>query len=88
MEKLSLARTQLFYIRLMIMMLFMLLETTGGGGVVIYVNKKLNGRLCETKSLMVDDVLECVTVECEINRNKTAFVSCVYRCPGSDIVSF
>ena len=55
---------------------------------VIYVNKKVNGRLCETKSLTADDVLEYVTVECEINRNKTALVSCVYRCPGSDIVSF
>ena len=34
---------------------------------VIYGNKKINGRVCETKSLTVDDVLECVTVECEIN---------------------
>ena len=55
---------------------------------VIYINKKLNGRLCETKSLTVDGVLKCVTIECEINQNKTALASCVYRCPGSDIVSF
>ena len=40
------------------------------------------------KSLIVDNVLECVTVECEINRHKTALVSCVYRCPGSNMVSF
>ena len=58
-----------------------------GGGVVIYVNKMLNGRLCETKSVMVL-VLECVTIEYEINRNKTAMVSCVYRYPGSYIISF
>ena len=55
---------------------------------VIYVNMKLNGRLYETKSLMLDDVLECASVECEINCNKTALVSCVYRCPVSYIISF
>ena len=46
-------------------------------GVVIYIKKKLNGRICETKSMVVDGVLECVTVEFGINRNKTALVSCV-----------
>ena len=55
---------------------------------VIYIKKKLNGRICETKSMIVDDVLECVTVEFGINRNKTALVSCVYRCPGSNVISF
>ena len=57
----------------MIMMFFMLLET---------IEKVV------TKSLMVDAGLEYVIVEFEINRNKTALVSCVYRCPGSNIVSF
>ena len=55
------------------MMFFMLLET---------IEKVV------TKSLMVDAGLEYVIVEFEINRNKTALVSCVYRCPGSNIVSF
>ena len=32
------------------------------------------GSTCVTKSLTVDVVLESVTVECEINRNKTALV--------------
>ena len=26
-------------------------------GVVIYIKKKLSGRICETKSMVVDDVL-------------------------------
>ena len=29
-----------------------------GGGVVIYIKKKLNGRICETKSMVVGDVLD------------------------------
>ena len=38
---------------------------------------------------MVDDnVLECVSVEFGINRNKTKLVSCVYRCPGSNAICF
>ena len=53
---------------------------------ILYIRKKLNGRICETKSMVVDDVLEGVTVEFGINRNKTALVSCVYRCPGSNLV--
>ena len=59
-----------------------------GGGLVIYIKKKLNGRICETKSVVVDDVLECVTVEFGINQNKTALVSCVNRCSGSNVICF
>ena len=59
-----------------------------GSGVVIYIKKKLNGRICETKSTVVDDVFECVTIEFGINRNKTALVSCVYRCHGSNLICF
>ena len=34
-----------------------------GGGVVIYISKERNGRICETKSTVVDEVLEWVIVE-------------------------
>ena len=55
---------------------------------VIYIKKKLKGRICETKSMVVDGILECVTVEFGINRNKTALVSCVYKCPRSNVICF
>ena len=29
---------------------------------VIYVKKKINGRIYENKSLIVDNIVECVTV--------------------------
>ena len=54
----------------------------------IYIKKKLNGKIYETKSMVIDDVFECVTVGFRINRNKTALVSCVYRCPGSNLLCF
>ena len=38
--------------------------------------------------MIVDNVLECVTVEFGINQNRTASISCVYRGPGSNMVSF
>ena len=59
-----------------------------GGCVVIYIKNTFNGRICESKSMVVDDVFECVTVAFGINRNKTALVSCVYMCPGSNIICF
>ena len=36
-------------------------EHKRGGGVAIYIKKKHNGRIYETKSMVIDDILECVT---------------------------
>ena len=63
-------------------------ENKRGGGVAIYIKNKLNGRIYETKSMVIDDVLECVCVGFRINRNKTALVNCAYRCPGSNLLCF
>ena len=52
----------------------------------IYIKKKLNGRNYETKSMVIDDVLECITVGFRINRNKPALISCMYRCSGSNVL--
>ena len=34
-----------------------------GDGVAIYINKKLSGARAESKSFVVEHILECVTVE-------------------------
>ena len=54
----------------------------------IYIKKKLNGRIFKSKSMVIGGVHECVTVGLIINRNKTALVSCVYRCSGSHLLWF
>lgn len=36
-------------------------------------------------SLVVDNVMECITIEIDTERTKKVLVSCVYRKPGSDI---
>jgi len=40
--------------------------TRRGGGVAIYTNKKLSGALAESKSFVIETILECVTIELTI----------------------
>jgi len=44
--------------------------TRRGGGVAIYTNKKLSGALAESKSFVIDNILECVTVELTIQNTQ------------------
>ena len=52
-----------------------------GGGVAIYTNKKLPCKMVETKSIAVENILECVTVELSIKKHTNVVVSCMYRTP-------
>ena len=53
-----------------------------GGGVAIYINKKLSGALAESKSFVVENIHECVTVQFTIKNHANVVVSCIYGTPG------
>lgn len=59
-----------------------------GGGVALYINKNLRSKKMECMSLVVDDIMECVTVEIEIEKGQNIIISSVYRTPGSCIDTF
>ena len=59
-----------------------------GGSVAIYTNKNLSGTLAESKSFVVENSLECVTVELTITNHTNVVVSCIYRTLGSLIDIF
>ena len=44
-------------------------------------NLRLN--ICPHKSIVVDNLLECITIEIMISGHKNVIVSCLYRTPGS-----
>lgn len=63
-------------------------EDKKGGGVAIYVDSNLQSNLVNNMSTTIDNVLECVTVEVKIEKQKNVTVSCMYRTPGSPLEIF
>lgn len=59
-----------------------------GGGVALYLNDKLKCRLIDNMTTAIDGVMECVTVEIEMESNKNSILSCIYRAPASSIDLF
>ena len=59
-----------------------------GGGVACYVNKELASKYAHHKSIVVDNLLECITIEIMIGGHKNVIVSCLYRIPGSNTNAF
>ena len=59
-----------------------------GGGVACYVNKELASKYIHHKSIVVDNLLECITIEIMISGHKNVIVSCLYRTPGSNTNDF
>ena len=59
-----------------------------GGGVAWYVNKELASKYIPHKSTVVDNLLECITIEIMISGHKNVIVSCLYRTPGSNTNDF
>ena len=54
------------------------------GGVALYVKQELACKFLSCKSLVVDDLFECCTLEILISGHRNIIVSCIYRCPGSN----
>ena len=59
-----------------------------GGGVAIYVDKTLNFRVLDRMTTVVDNLLECITIEICKEKTKNQIISCIYRAPGSNIEIF
>ena len=57
-----------------------------GGGVAVYVNKNLNYKVIESMTTVIDNLLECITIEICKEKNKNVIISCVYRAPGSIVL--
>lgn len=63
-------------------------KNKAGGGVAIFVDKRLKFKALEKMSVVVDNILECITVEVNTGKSKNVIVSCIYRTPGSNIEFF
>ena len=63
-------------------------KNKNGGGVALFVDRKFNFKVDEKLSVVVDNLLECVTIEIVMERKKNIIVSCIYRTPGSNIDLF
>ena len=63
-------------------------ETRKGGGVALYICNELTRRLLETKTMKVENIFECVTVELAIKNHTNVIINCIYRTPGSNLDIF
>ena len=59
-----------------------------GGSVALYVNDRIDCTLIESKSVVVENMFECVTVELNMRKMKNVIVSCMYRTPGANVGAF
>lgn len=59
-----------------------------GGGVAVYVRNIFECKIIQELTTIVDDVMECITIEIILKRSQKVIVSCVYRTPGSCIDLF
>lgn len=58
------------------------------GGVALFVNSDLKCKPIECMTVAVDDLMECVTVEIEMERSCNIVVTCIYRIPRTMIETF
>ena len=63
-------------------------EDARGGEVALYVHKDIKCSKCISKSLSVNEIFECVTVEFAIPNKKIIISSCIYHKPGSNNDAF
>ena len=63
-------------------------NTKRGGGVACYVKREHTCKYIHHKSIVVDDFLECVTVEIMIRGHKNVIICCLYRTSGSSTNAF
>ena len=63
-------------------------NTKRGGGVACYVKREHTCKYIHHKSIVVDDLLECVTVEIMIRGQKNVIISCLYMTSGSSANAF
>lgn len=52
------------------------------------MDKNLKYKMVEKMTMVVDNILECVTIEISMGKEKNVIVSCIYRTPGSNTEIF
>ena len=60
----------------------------GYGGAALYIDKSFSFRIMDGMTSVVDNLLECLTIEICMEKNKNALISCIYRAPDSSIELF
>ena len=63
-------------------------ENKNRGGAALFVDTNLIYKVVENMATVINIVLECVTFQIWMEKNKNIAVSCLYRTPGSNIDSF
>ena len=48
----------------------------------VYVKQELECKFLSYKSLGVDDLFECCTIDIVLSGHRNIIVSCIYRCPS------
>lgn len=59
-----------------------------GGGVALYICSDLKCKIIERMTTVVEDLMECLTVEIEMEKQRNIVITCVYRTPGSSVKTF
>lgn len=59
-----------------------------GGGVALFVMTAFKCKVIGDMTIVIDNVMECITIEIEVERSKNILISCIYRTPGSCIDQF
>lgn len=63
-------------------------KNKSGGGVAIYVDNGLKCKVLEEMTTVVDNLLECLTIELCMEKSRNIIISCIYRAPGTSIEVF
>ena len=56
--------------------------------VLLYVNDSIECTLIESKSVLVENIFECVTVELNMKKMKHVIVGCMCRTSGANVDTF
>lgn len=56
-----------------------------GGGVALYIHNHLDFKILNKMTTVIDDALECLSIELIFEKSKNVVVSCIYRQPGTPI---
>lgn len=63
-------------------------QQKGRGGVALFVESDFKCKVIENMTTVIDDLMECVTIEINVEKSKNILISCIYRTPGSCIDQF
>lgn len=59
-----------------------------GGGVAFFVDRDLRCKVIQNMSILKENLMECITVEIELEKSRNTVITCVYRAPGSNVETF